>query len=243
MTMPESALLTPEQQISIRGLVTGGFQQTPLRHFKGTFAGYKSSPASGYDGIRVDLNFGPGIQVLASTEPYNLPTATLNIGYSKTDRSGWGYLSQSLAKFLQDNQDIDDAIGKEWELMFTDGQEGQSGKRLSPDTTKVWHKQVTEEQLVAYPDKMIPTPMWVVVGYAGATAKAGAGSANDQLLAELIGKTRADFNSKAFTLEVVRQSPDLQRAIQDKSFIAGMIATSKVHEDANGVFQAGAAPA
>jgi len=221
--------------VSIRGLIEGG--GTPLRRFKGIFAEYGTEAATGYEGTRVNLNFGPGIEVLQSTEPYNLPTASINLGLSNKKKSKWGYYSDSLATFLPPTEDIKDALTKEHELVYTDGLDG----RPSPETTKIWQRDADREQ---YPDGMVPTPTWIVVGYAGAQKQEGGAveSATDKLLKELVGKTRADFNKAALGLDFVKANPDLQRAIIDKSFITGMVATGKAHEDANGVFQAGAEP-
>ncbi len=224
-----------EDLVSIRGLVEGG--GTPLRHFKAKFAGYETEPATGYEGTRVNLNFAD-LEVIASTEPYNLPTTVINLGLSNRKKSKWGYFGDSLAAFLAPEEDIKSCTHRILELVYSDGLDG----RPSPDTTKIWQRDSDREQ---YPDGMVPNPTWTVIGLDGAQ-KAESGSiesANDKLLRELIGKTRADFNKAAFTLEYVRANPALQRAVTDKSFITGMVASGAAHEDANGVFQAGPEPA
>jgi len=262
-----------ENLVSIRGLVEGG--GTPLRRFKGKFAEYLTEPASGYEGTRVILNFGPDVEVLQSNEPYNLPTASINLGLSNKKRSKWGYFSDSLAQFLAPTEDIKDALDKEMGLVYTDGQDG----RPSPSDTRIWNRDAGNNYKIAialeqgikaimdkgakatsdeqkklidlkaereaigevYPDGMVPTPVWLVYELEGAVATEGGNveSANDKLLRELVGKTRAEFNKVALGLSYVKANPPLQRAIIDKSFITGMTATGKVHEDTNGVFQAG----
>ena len=221
--------------ISIRGLIEGG--GTPLRKFKGKFVEYNSEPATGYEGTRVNLDFTE-MEVIQSTEPYHLPTAVINLGLSNKKKSKWGYFSDSLALFIPPEEDLKQQIGKVFGMVFTDGLDG----RPAPETTMIWNRDSDRE---VYPDGMVPTPVFIVYELEGAVAKPEGGieSANDILLKELIGKTRAEFNKVAFTLDCVRANPALQRAITDKSFITGMASTGKVYEDANGVFQAGPEPA
>lgn len=236
--------------VSIRGLIEGG--GTPLRRFKGKLADYNTEPATGYDGTRVNLMFGPDIEVLQSTEPYNLPTAVINLGLSNKKRSKWGYFSDSLAKFLPAEEDLKDCVGKVVGLVFTDGLDD----RPSPEDTKIWNRDegikarsaqgLAGEELealgVVYPDGMVPTPVFIVYELEGAAVAEGGAveSSADKLLKVLIGNTRAEFNKEALKL---KPTPELQRAIIDKSFITGMVAAGKAHEDANGVFQAGPEPA
>ncbi len=60
-----------EDLISIHGLVDSDFDD-PVRSFEGTFAGFETSPAQGYDGTRVELQFKDLDNVIAVT-PYDLP--------------------------------------------------------------------------------------------------------------------------------------------------------------------------
>ncbi|KKL65126.1 hypothetical protein LCGC14_2158070, partial [marine sediment metagenome] len=58
-----------EDLVSVRGLVDSDFDN-PLRKFTGTFAGYETEPATGYNGTRVKLNFKE-LDNVTATSPYN----------------------------------------------------------------------------------------------------------------------------------------------------------------------------
>lgn len=256
------------EDISIRGLTD--FGGTPLRRFKGKLAEYNTEAATGYEGTRVVLNFGPDdFDALQATEVYSLPTASLNIGYSNKKQSRWGYFGTSLDQFIQPNEDLKDTVNRIYEMVYTDGQDG----RPSPDDYKIWSrdekdrwqqylnikaelaketddtkKVALQEALEAmgevHENGMVPTAVWIVIGLDGAVKESdGTVQSNtDKLLAELIGKNRAEFNKAALALDYVKKDPPLQRAIMDKSFITGVVAAGQVYEDADGIFRAGAAP-
>jgi hypothetical protein len=218
--------------VSVRGLVDSDFDN-PLREFTGTFDGYDTAPASGYSGTRVDLKFLDIEDVV--TAPgfvYNLPTAVINLGLSNKNKSKWGYLGNSLAEFLLSDEDIKDCKGRRMRLRFCDGQDNR------PAPKPIWNKDADPTE---YPDKMVPTPVWVVTELEGAAAPAAGessgASAADHAEENLIGKTRAQFNKWAFADPKIRKDTALQRSITDKSFINSLIQLGRIAEDSDGVFQ------
>jgi len=222
--------MTEENLVSVRGLVNSDFEN-PLRKFTGIFDGYVTSPASGYAGTRVDLNFRDIDDiVVAKGFVYHFPTFTINNGLSNKHKSRWGYLADSLAEFLPDDEDIKDCKGRTMTLVFCDGQEGR------PEPKLIWNKEADPAE---FPDKMAPTAVWIVVAVEGLAS--GGPADENETTAEwaeqnLIGKSRADFNKWAFADPRVRKDTTLQRSISDKSFINALVQMGKVAEDENGIF-------
>jgi len=217
-----------------------GFAGTPLRRFKGKYDGYTTEPATGYEGTRVLLNFA-SVEVLESTEPYNFPTATINIGQSNKKKSKWGYLGESLNKLQPPDEDIDDQQGKVWGMVYCDGQEGRPAPR------PIWSR---DADRTMYPDGEVPTPVWEVYELEGAASAApgsGAVTPTDRAKELLDGNTLSDFNRKAFADTLVRKDPDLQRAITDKSFVKNLLDAGEFTKDENDLYHkaapAAAAPA
>lgn len=224
-------MTTEQDLVSVRGLVDSGFEE-PLRKFTGTFDSYETAPAQGYSGTRVELNFLNIDNVtVAPGFVYNFPTATINVGLSNKHKSKFGYLADSLAALIPAEDDIKDCKGRVMTLVYCDGQDGR------PAPEPIWNKEADPAE---FPDKMVPTPVWIVTeveGVSAGDAETSGASAAELAEKELIGKTRAQFNKWAFDNPLVRKDVALQRSIQDKSFINSLIQLGKVEEDENGIFQ------
>jgi hypothetical protein len=129
--------------------------------------------------------------------------------------------------------DIDAGVGKRWHLVYTDGQDG----RPMPDTTKTYSR---DADLEKYPDKLVPTQLWVVKSIEGMGGTATSAKSAQQVALELIvGKTRAEFNAEAFKNTAIKSDVTFQRSITDKSFIEAMLGAAVIVEDENKVFQVG----
>ncbi len=217
----------PDDSVSVRGLVDSDFDM-PLRSFDAIFDGYDTAPAQGYSGTRVDLKFLE-LDNIVSVSPYNFHTAVINLGLSNKNKSKWGYFANSLSKLLPPDEDIKDQKGKRMKLVFCDGQDGR------PEPKPIWNRDADPGE---YPDKMVPTPVWIVAELEG-TAAGGGEAVDAAAYAEelLIGKTRAQFNKAAFADAVIRKDTSLQRSITDKSFINALVQMGKVAENADGVFE------
>lgn len=217
-------------RVSVRGFVDSDFDN-PLREFTGTFDGYDTAPATGYAGTRIELKFKDiDDVVVAAGHVYNFPTTVLNIGQSNKNKSRWGYFGNSLAALMPPDEDIKEQKGKIMRLKFCDGQDGR------PEPKPIWNRDADPGE---YPDKMVPTPVWIVVELEGKAAGEGSPGVSAAEWAEqnLIGKSKAQFNKWAFADPSVRKDKDLQRSIQDKSFIASLVQLGRVVEDEDGIFQ------
>jgi len=202
---------------------------TPLRRFVGVFDGYTKEPAQGYEGTRVNLNF-KDVEVLESIEPYNFPTATINIGLSNKKKSKWGYFAQSMCEFLPDNQDIPDAKGKKVGMVFTDGKDER------PLGKPIWNRDADRTE---FPDGEVPNAVWIVYEIEGATVAAAgtvAMTSTDRAKELLDGKSLGDFNKAAFADQMIRKDAELQRSITDKSFQKVMLESGEFTKDENDIY-------
>ena len=212
--------------ISIRGLTEGG--GTPLRDFRGTLDSFASEPATGYDGTRINLNFRE-VEVIASTEPYNFPTAVLNIGQNNKKKSKWGYFAESMAELIDQDEDIDQQVGKSMRLVMCDGQDGR------PAGKPIWQKDADREK---YPNGEVPSAVWTVTEVEGKVAGGSHTTPEERARMLLDGKTLPEFNKAAYADPIIRQesAKDLQRSITDKSFITALLTTKEFTKDAAGVY-------
>lgn len=224
-----------EDLVSVRNLVDSDFD-LPVREFDGVFGSFETAPATGYDGTRVSVNYGD-IDNVVAVSPYNLPTVVLNMGLSNKHKSKWGYYGDSLAALIPPDEDIKDCKGQVHHVVLADGQDGR------PAPKPIWSRDADPAE---FPDKMVPTPVWVVTAVNGATVEEASGekgqAAPDWAEKNLIGKSRADFNKWAYADPKIRKDTALQRSITDKSFINSLLKLGRVHEDADGIFQAGPTP-
>lgn len=213
-----------DNPVSVRNLVD--FQGTPLRKFYGVLDSYQSEPASGYEGTRVNLNV-KDLEVIQSTEPYDLPTTVINMGLSNKKKSKWGYFGESLSKLLPENADIDFAVGKRIGMVFCDGQEGR------PEPKPIWQRDADRTE---YPTGEVPTPVWAVFELEGSEVSGAPSTAAEQAKKILDGKTLSEFNKEVLADATVKKDPELQRSIIDKSFIKAMVASKEFTKDENDIY-------
>lgn len=215
-----------EARVSTRGLVEGGYEQSPLRRFRGKFAGYTTAPATGYAGTRVTLNFTE-VDVLQSVAPYNFPTAQLETGLSNRKKSKWGYFSDSLNALMDEEEDIQDQEGKLMEMVFCDGLDERPAPR------PIFSAKADIEE---YPDRMVPTPYWAVAELEGVVAGAEKQTPAGRAEELLDGKTLAEFNKAAYADPLVKTDVELQRAITDKSFVKSMLSAGTFTKGPDNVY-------
>ena len=212
-------------EISTRGLTSGGLG-TVLRKFKGTLVDYipeerdvpNSSPPR--KSVSVKLQF-KDIEVMAATEPYAFPTVEFSIPFSKNVASRWGIFATSVNSIIPPNEDIKDQKNKVFVMEATGG-----------------HKMRTKGENNTWVDTEIEA--WEVESINGKGKGTAAGikvKTPQQILEDLLdGKTKADFNSAAYALPEVKNSPDLQRTITDSSLVTALVTTGKFTVDDNKVY-------
>ena len=198
-------------QISIRNLEVGGGPRTPLRKFKGRLEKYNTYTDT-WERTQVKLHFTQ-LEVEKSDEPYDLPIAEIDIPFSKREKSRWGIFSNSLAKFLQPDQDIVDSVGTELEMSWTDGHMLYDG-RENKDTLQA---------------------SWEVTGLKGTVAETKV-DAMTRALELLNKKTLSQFNSDALSDPVIRSDETMQKSIMDGSFVTAVVEGNQVTVDADGVY-------
>lgn len=199
-------------KVTIRGLVDGSdYQATPLREFKGKFVSHKAETDTRYNKVKVTLNFSD-LQVIETTEPYNLPIAEIPINFSDRKRSKWGILSDSLVKFLKESEDLKDAYGRTLHMKYT------------PDHNFGKNKQTGEDMVQG---------AWEVIGIDGATTKV---DAVERVIQLLDGKTEAEFGQVVFQDVIVKGDSKVQDSIVNKTMIPSLITAGKVKKDDKGIF-------
>lgn len=214
--------------LPLRGLQEG-FAGTPLRRFKGVFQGHEEEAAKGYDGTRTNLNFTE-VEVIQSTEPYNFPIASINLGVSNKKESRWGYFATSLTQMIPEDEGLDEQVGRTWELVFCDGQDGR------PEPKPIWMR---DADRATYPDGRVPTAVWTVVeieGIPGKESGTSKGNSRDKAMSMLDGKSLSEFNKVALADPAIRKDVELQRRIMDKSFVKALLDGGVFTKDENDVY-------
>jgi hypothetical protein len=214
--------LVEEAKVSTRGLTEGG---TPLRHFKGRLNSFPKEAAKNYAGTIVQLNF-TDVDVIESLEPYPFPIATIGINLSNNKKSKWGIFSESLNKLIPESEDIDQQVGKMFEMKMTPGHKVFQKPRDAAGTTIPGGKSVEVE-----------TEAWEVIALEGAVVAGKGTSAPAEIAKALLdGKNQADFNRLAYGDAVIRTDPNLLRSLGDNSFVTAQVQMGAFVKDANGVF-------
>lgn len=202
-------------QPSIRGLKDSSFG-TPLQHFKGMFHSYATSISKftdkkGNAKVNVILNFAD-IKVILSKEPYQFPTAQIEIPYSEYNKSRWGQWGNSLAKFLAEGEDVPNAVGRVVEMKITAGHDlGQK------DENK----------------QKILSECWEVVGIEGAGVKV------DPMvrLFELIdGKTTPEFNQVALADSTIRTDQTIVTGLINNTLLTSLEEKKQIKKDDKGIW-------
>ena len=213
--------------VTVRNLKDLEFGGTPLRKFYGilesiypeerTF-GPGSSPQ-----IHNVLNFKE-VEVIETVEPYNFPIAVISIKASDKKSSGWGLFGESLLKFLSEDEDIKDCVGRkfglEMEVGHVYGKDRQTGEDMTGNPWLVFELEGASAEAPAAKDGKVKV-------------KVTAGERAEELLDN---KTRAEFNKSFYADPLCRKDTALQRSVTDKSFINSLVQLGKFTEDEDGVF-------
>uniref|UniRef100_A0A6M3L8J3 Uncharacterized protein n=1 Tax=viral metagenome TaxID=1070528 RepID=A0A6M3L8J3_9ZZZZ len=208
--MVEETERDPLDALSIWNLQEG-FKTTPLVKFRGRLVGIVL-----VEGKPVMFQFTE-LEVIKSTEPYDLPTTELEVGWSSNRiDSKWGVFGMSLRPFLAEGQDLKDMIEHVIGMEFT---AGHMLPRKNKETDK-WES--------------LPASAWEVFEVDGATldGAAGGGKTPADIAEDLLnGKTLVEFNGAAVQIDAIRNDPEMLRAVSDKSFVASMVSSGKFTVD------------
>lgn len=203
-------------QPSVRGLKDSSFG-TPLTHFKGKFHSYATSLSQfkdkkGNSKVNVILNFSD-IVVIASKEPYNFPTAQIEIPYSEYNKSRWGQWGNSLAKFLADGEDVAQAVGRTLEMKVTEGHDlGQKD-----EVTKA---------------KVLST-CWEVIGIEGAGVKV---DPMTRLMELIEGKSTQEFNQLALADTSIRTDQSIVSGLINNTLLPALEGKNQIKKDDKGIW-------
>lgn len=217
--------MTMDKMPSVRGLTEGmgGGPGTPLRKFYGTLAAIHRERNEKFNTTIVHMDF-TDVQVLAATEVYPFPIATVQVKESNRKNSSWGVFAASLVDCISESEDLINQTGRKLGLEWTPGHDlgfpDKNAEAIDEKGTK--------------PNVIIEA--WEVFEVAGKT-RAGKAKTSMEILADILdGKTQADFNKEALAHAAVRNSPDAQKAIMSNAFINGAVQIGQFTKDANGVY-------
>ena len=200
-------------RVTFKGLVEG-FQDTPLKKFKGRLVDYDTIELTGnYPGTRVQLKFD-NVEVMVSSEPYHFPIAEIGIRYSDRKNSSWGIFASSAQKIVPDC-DILELVGKTILMERT------------PDH-KFGQDRDTGEDVIR--------ECWEVQEIEGVEAGVGIVSAADKALQLLHLKSEVDWNQAVLGDSLVKGDAALVSQILNKSFIGAMEQAGKVTKDNDGIY-------
>lgn len=218
--------------LTVRNLLDSG-SKSPLREFSGKL----DSITPGKFG-KNDLNFA-NVEVFetAPGEVYNFPTAIISIKPSNRKESGWGIFGQSLVEFLNEDEDIMDAIGLVFRMKLEvghayGGKDAEGKPRSGPDGKPIvgdaWHVIELEGRERHVPVQEVDEP-----GEEKVTKSPKDSTAEAKAKELLDGKTLAEFNKLAYAATEIRKDAAFQRTITDQSFVKAMIATGLFTVDKN----------
>jgi len=213
--------MSEQPQVTWRNL-TDGFQQTPLRHFKGKLESiitemrtFQNSPTpKQYH----NLNFSE-IDVILSTEPYPFPIAQLSFPSSDRKKSGWGVLGQSGLKFLNENEDVSVLVNAILELQMTPGH-------------MMWNREAGGETA---------RECWEIVGVERVGGVQGPSpgqttNATETAINLLIGKNEQEWNQLVFANPIVKADSKLVAEILARTFLPALEADGIVCKDEAGIY-------
>lgn len=212
--------MSEQPQVTWRNL-TDGYQQSPLRHFKGRLDNIITEMRTFASGNKQyhNLNFSE-INVIETVEPYPFPIAQLAFPSSDRKKSGWGVLGQSGLKFLAAAEDVAALQGTILELKMTPGH-------------MMWNRDVGSET---------PRECWEIVGaereggVATPTPGQPAANAANTAIDLLIGKTEQEWNQLVFANPIVKADSGLIAQILARTFLPSLEAADIISKDEAGIY-------
>jgi hypothetical protein len=203
---------------SVKGLKDSSFG-SPLTHFKGKFHSYQTVPSrfkdkNGNSKLNVILNFSDlDMTSIKSKEPYNFPTAQIEIPYSEYNKSRWGVWGNSIIKFLPEGQDFQAAVGSVVTMGITPGHD--CGQKDTEDKTK-----------------KVMSDCWEIVAVEGMGKKV---DPMTRLLELVDGKTVPEFNQIALADSTIRLDPTIITGLINNTLIPALEAKGQIKKDEKGI--------
>lgn len=260
--MPEvqEDIISPEEvmaQLRTRGF-EDGFQDTPLKEFKGRLDAITGSMRANRDDpskkrLRVTYNMSE-LEVIESTEPYQLPVAQISVPHSVRKQSGMGILGASIDKIINADAPADAPpeavkghdylVGKmlHWKRtaghMMWDGRQSKEVPREAWEILEVEGEDVpvdAPEPVAMTPAKVAPTKVAAKAAPAKAT-KPSSKASIEKALSLLDGKTVQQWHQVVFNDATVKADGALITQITQRKFLPAMEELGRIEKDENGVY-------
>jgi len=161
----------------------------------------------------VNLTFSE-VEVIETTEPYPFPIAQIGLPLNKRRTSQWTVFSDSLAKFLQESEDLANCIGKTIHMKFTGGH-------------MMWDRDKGEAT---------PREAWEVIGVLGEGTTVNVVDATAKALELLDGKSEQEWNQLVFQNPAIKADSVLMNDIIYRKFLAAQEAAGTATKDGNGIW-------
>jgi hypothetical protein len=224
-----------KESIKMRGLqeMTGG-PRTPLREFIGRLVSWDArmdtNPNFERSRIMVQLNFDE-LQVIRAEQPYDFPTATLEIPYSGTARSQWGYFSKSAEPFTpgdvtEFSQGAESLIGHQLHIGYEDNVNGLP--------CMIWNGQPTvrkEEQRSVFVIKAVDGMTAGATQVNGAGQRTAAADTLDRLATLVNGLSKAAASQALMKEQFVRDSSDLVNKVISGDVYTELVTAGKIKDE------------
>lgn len=214
-------------QIKTKGLTDGGGPRTPLRDFWGTFEGFDPVHNAQYNTLNVKLKFSD-IEVIKSESPYEFPVAEIMVKHSDRTGSLWGVFSESVNKFLAEDEELPSLVGQKLHMVYTPGHmmfdraanNGAGGQS--------------------------PRDAWEVTEVAGrGSGSSPNGSTNGKaalgplaaVLSILNGKTEQEFNAAALRDDRVKKDSSFVDKILSRSLLGELVTSGQAVKGEDGRYK------
>jgi len=190
-----------------------GFQN-PLRDFWGKLDHWVPRRDERYNRTIIDLGFTE-LRVVASVEPYKLPTTQISIPHSTYLTSSWGVFATSVNKFLTEEE--------EWTVL-----EGATLHMVLTDNHNFGTARDTNEPIIR--------SCWEVVEVQGRETGGGAISPIQKALDLLDGKSDQDYYQVALADPIIKKDGNLVTQLLNNTFLPAVEASGQAKKDENGIW-------
>lgn len=201
---------------------------TPLLRFRAKLKEYisdrRKDEGSGRDYMVVKFEF-IDLEVLQSVDPYPFPVATIEVGYSSTEKTKWDALAQSIKVLFGRTPVLDEIVGKVQEWHY-----GDCLLRTKDESDGKW--------------KDLPGQAWQVVQLDGiGSAPEEAANTDELVLNMLDGRNEQDFLQLFYADPTVRANQDLVATATSRQLLPNLEKAGRAWRDDSEVWHRGEKPA